>query len=450
MIIESSSILPQDGRSISAPPLFDGSKSNFYCWKKRMGVYTMSQDVELWKAVVQGLKLATKSEVELGGQGQMVPKTIDEWDKTDTKLVQINAMAMHMLYCALNNEQVVIIASCETAKEIWDKLETIYGSEKRAERILKLIGEYLSKMFIFLLFIAILAGDFKCINSKLEESCDHSGVISDIRESQGCLYDIEVFDHAYNYNGPEYTWSNHCEVWFQRIGTSSALLSSPQMSESSSILQHGRSISAPPLFDGSKSNYYYWKNCMKVYMMSQDVELWKVVVQGLKLPTKEAEGAQMVPKTIDEWNETDTKLVQINAMAMHMLYCALDTNQFILIASCETAKEIWDKLETIYGGNKGAEQVRLIRKFADLRMLPNESISDMFVRLTDIINGLKFLGTNLYELMTNKEVLLTVLQIVEEARIDWWQTTNLIRTEWDLDTCGLDKLMIFLIGCDCK
>ena len=83
--------------------------------------------------------------------------------------------------------------------------------------------------------------------------------------------------------------------------------------------------------------------------MSQDVELWKVVVQGSKIPTKDVKGLT-IPKTLDEWDKNDNKLIQMNAMAMHMLYCALDEKQFILIATCETAKEIWDKLETVYGG----------------------------------------------------------------------------------------------------
>ena len=77
--------------------------------------------------------------------------------------------------------------------------------------------------------------------------------------------------------------------------------------------------------------------------------------KGSKIHTKEVKGKK-VPKAEVEWDGTDTKLMQINAMAMDMLDRASHFNQFILVATCESTKEIWDKLEVIYEGTDRVKQ----------------------------------------------------------------------------------------------
>ena len=67
------------------------------------------------------------------------------------------------------------------------------------------------------------------------------------------------------------------------------------------------------------------------------------IVSGIKVPTKII--GVPVPKKEEEWNEDDFKLLQLNFKAMNLLYSALDTNEFNRISTCETAKEIWNKLE---------------------------------------------------------------------------------------------------------
>lgn len=78
-----------------------------------------------------------------------------------------------------------------------------------------------------------------------------------------------------------------------------------------------------------------------------DYDIWRIVVNGPRVPTKTF-GTQTVPKDENEWDNDDLKLIQINAKAMHNLYYALDHNQFIRIYVCESAKDIWDKLQVVY------------------------------------------------------------------------------------------------------
>jgi hypothetical protein len=39
----------------------------------------------------------------------------------------------------------------------------------------------------------------------------------------------------------------------------------------------------PPLFNGT--NFSFWKIRMKTYLMSLGMEVWKIVVDGYKIPT---------------------------------------------------------------------------------------------------------------------------------------------------------------------
>jgi hypothetical protein len=43
------------------------------------------------------------------------------------------------------------------------------------------------------------------------------------------------------------------------------------------------SSTIPPLFNGT--NFGFWKVRMKIYLMSLSMEVWKIVVDGYKIPT---------------------------------------------------------------------------------------------------------------------------------------------------------------------
>jgi hypothetical protein len=112
----------------------------------------------------------------------------------------------------------------------------------------------------------------------------------------------------------------------------------PQMVE-------GQSTNRPPLFNSS--DYSYWKTRMTTYIKGQDYLIWKIIVNGPHVPTKIVE-EQEIPKQETEWDENDVKLIELNYKAMNCLYCAFDSKEFDKISSCNSAKEIWERLEAIY------------------------------------------------------------------------------------------------------
>ena len=69
--------------------------------------------------------------------------------------------------------------------------------------------------------------------------------------------------------------------------------------------------------------------------------------------------------------------------------------EFSRISTCRSAKEMWDKLELIYEGTSEVKETKanlLITEHEMFRMRNDESISDMFARLIQLINHLKALG----------------------------------------------------------
>ncbi|GMI69743.1 hypothetical protein HRI_000643600 [Hibiscus trionum] len=108
--------------------------------------------------------------------------------------------------------------------------------------------------------------------------------------------------------------------------------------------EEGRSISCPPLFKGEA--YFQWANIMKFFIKSQDYEVWDIVEDGyLEAPKKKKKQRSV--------NDTKAKL---NTKAMHILYCGLNEEVSKKISTCKNAKELWEKLEKLYGNKKGEKK----------------------------------------------------------------------------------------------
>uniref|UniRef100_A0A2N9G8D6 DUF4219 domain-containing protein n=1 Tax=Fagus sylvatica TaxID=28930 RepID=A0A2N9G8D6_FAGSY len=147
----------------------------------------------------------------------------------------------------------------------------------------------------------------------------------------------------------------------------------PQMLE-------GQSTHRPPLFIGS--DYGYWKNRMVMYIKAQDYHVWRVIANGPHIPTKTVEGATLV-KLESEWNEADVKLIELNCKAMSSLYCALDPTEYNRVSGCDSAKEIWDKLEVTYEGTNQVKESKmnmLVHEYELFVMKKDENISEMSTR----------------------------------------------------------------------
>ncbi|KAI3443670.1 hypothetical protein Pfo_000335 [Paulownia fortunei] len=143
------------------------------------------------------------------------------------------------------------------------------------------------------------------------------------------------------------------------------------------ILREGGSVLRPPLLEGS--NYSYWKARMRAFLKSVDKKAWKSVVFGWQHPIM----------------ENEKKKILYNSKALNAIFSAVDSNQFWLIATCETVKEAWDILQIDYKGTASvrlSELQMLASRFEDLRMEDNETIANFNAKLCNIANECHALG----------------------------------------------------------
>jgi hypothetical protein len=142
-------------------------------------------------------------------------------------------------------------------------------------------------------------------------------------------------------------------------------------------------IRKPPHFDGN--NYDYWKIRMSMHLKAMGGNNWPIVRDGFVV-LKE-----------DEPYPNNHENILTNDQAMNVFYDALDINEFNRNKNLTTIHEIWIKLMEIHEGTTIVKNAKLYvckGKFEQLLMKEDESVSDMFNRLNEIVNELKGLGFN--------------------------------------------------------
>ena len=130
-------------------------------------------------------------------------------------------------------------------------------------------------------------------------------------------------------------------------------------------------------------------------------------------------------------------MAQLNAKAMNILYYALSVNEFYRITSCATAKEIWDRLEVTHEGTNQVKETKinmLVHKYELFRMESNETIIDMFIRFTNIINNLK----NLEKLYTDSDLCRKFLRSLPRT---WESKVTAILEAKDLSSLKVEELI---------
>ncbi|GKV41208.1 hypothetical protein SLEP1_g48774 [Rubroshorea leprosula] len=196
----------------------------------------------------------------------------------------------------------------------------------------------------------------------------------------------------------------------------------------------GLSTTKPPFFDGT--NYNYWKNRMKVFMLANVPKARIVTMKGPYVPMKVV-GESEVPKEEVEWNDKDLVKIMINNKAINMLQRALNPTEFHRVSGCDTAKEMWDMLEVTHEGTSQVKESkinRLLYMYELFKMKPEESIQDMYTRLNDIVTNLKALG----KVYPSQEVVRKVLKSLPK---NWEAKKTAIEESKDLNTLKLEDLI---------
>ncbi|XP_070011141.1 uncharacterized protein [Nicotiana sylvestris] len=121
------------------------------------------------------------------------------------------------------------------------------------------------------------------------------------------------------------------------------------------------------------------------------------------------ESSEPLEEPMDE--ERDRKAVEKNFRAKKILVYGIGPKEYNRISACDTAKEIWEALQTAHEGTTQVKQSKidmLTTEYELFRMNGDESIQDMYTRFTPIINELHSLG----EIIPTNKLELTIKELI--------------------------------------
>ncbi|XP_070025717.1 uncharacterized protein [Nicotiana sylvestris] len=202
------------------------------------------------------------------------------------------------------------------------------------------------------------------------------------------------------------------------------------------IFEEGKSTYRPPRFNGQY--YGWWKIRMHDFIIAEDPELWDVICDSPYIPTKAVGDLPLtMPKTRKEYTDVEIKVVENNFHARKFLVCGIGPEEYNRIFGCETAKEIWEALQTTHEGTTQVKKSKidmLITEYEVFRMNDDESIQDIHTRFTSIINELHSLG----EIIPRNKLVRKILNILPSS---WESKVNAITEAKDLQELTIDELV---------
>ncbi|XP_070002317.1 uncharacterized protein [Nicotiana sylvestris] len=146
----------------------------------------------------------------------------------------------------------------------------------------------------------------------------------------------------------------------------------------------------------------------------------------------------VVPKTRADCTAEDLKKWEKNAKAKKWLVCGLGLDEYSIIQSCTTAKEIWDTLQVAHEGTpqvKRSRGILLYSQYENFTMKEGETIQEMYTRFTTLTNELKSLRRIIIEEDKVEKILTRVLLVSWESKI------TVIQESKNIATFRLDELI---------
>ncbi|GKV15092.1 hypothetical protein SLEP1_g25892 [Rubroshorea leprosula] len=131
---------------------------------------------------------------------------------------------------------------------------------------------------------------------------------------------------------------------------------------------------------------------MQIWLEANSYEMWDCIARGPYKVLARDQNNKLVPKDPTSYDEADRKKLQINAQAKNALFCALHPSEYDRISACDSAKEMWDKLQVAHEGTNEVKKSKinmLVQKYELFKMKSDEEIKDMFTCFTKITNELK-------------------------------------------------------------
>lgn len=155
-------------------------------------------------------------------------------------------------------------------------------------------------------------------------------------------------------------------------------------------------------FDGS--NYLGWKFQITQVFVAYDI--YDIVNGGRPRPanSESAEGKA--------W-------IKDNAKAMFVISSAMEYTQLECLLTCITAKEMWDKLETIHAQKSASNKLLLTQRFHEYRMSATDSVVQHMARVQNMARQLTDLGENVSDITIMAKILASLTAKFSAFQTAW-------------------------------
>jgi hypothetical protein len=130
-----------------------------------------------------------------------------------------------------------------------------------------------------------------------------------------------------------------------------------------------------------------------------------------------------------------------NDKAMNAICSTLSPSKCSRISKRETAKEVWDILETTYEGTKLVKSTKLqmlVSEFERIRMLEDETFNEFYDRISGLRNSMINLGKKVSDTKLIKKILRS---LPERFRIK----VTTIEESKDLNNMKIEELLGYLL-----
>ncbi|XP_073949706.1 uncharacterized protein [Choristoneura fumiferana] len=152
-----------------------------------------------------------------------------------------------------------------------------------------------------------------------------------------------------------------------------------------------------------------WKFQIKVILKGRG--LYELVTGELVKPAETEK-----PELLKQWMKNDAK-------AQEMLVTRMDQGPLSHLLSCETAKEMWTKLNTVYQKESEVRVHLLQQKIFSLEY-ENESMSDFFSKIEHIQTKLKECKEPVSDEMVMTKILMALPESYKHFRSAWESVPN--------------------------
>lgn len=156
----------------------------------------------------------------------------------------------------------------------------------------------------------------------------------------------------------------------------------------------------------------------QVRVIMKASEVWEIVSGDSKKPEKTNEQKQ------EDFDELLKAWIKNDNTAQKIIVTSLGHEPLLHILKCETARDMWIKLETVYEQKTKASIHLLQQKFYNFNKCPTDNMAVHISKLVNLVQQLKDMGEIISNSMLITKILMTLPMELNHFLSAWEETSS--------------------------